>query len=99
MGNYFVTGVAGFIGARTSEMLIQDGHTVVGVDNMNDAYDPRMKEYRLRRLQKLEGFAFHQLDISDKSIIDHLKSQRFDAVINHAARAGVRYSVDNPWVF
>ncbi len=99
MANYLITGAAGFIGARTSEMLIRDGHTVVGVDNMNDAYDPRMKEYRLRKLQELEGFAFHQLDVSDKSIIDHLKSERFDAVINLAARAGVRYSVDNPWVF
>jgi nucleoside-diphosphate-sugar epimerase len=99
MANYLVTGAAGFIGARTSEMLIQDGHTVVGVDSMNDAYDPRVKEYRLRKLQKMEGFAFHQLDVSDKSIVDYLKSQRFDAVINLAARAGVRYSVDNPWVF
>ena len=47
MGNYLVTGAAGFIGARTSELLIQDGHTVVGVDNVNNAYDLRMKEYRL----------------------------------------------------
>ena len=99
MGNYLVTGAAGFIGARTSEMLIQDGHTVVGVDNLNDAYDPRMKEYRLRRLQALPGFTFHKLDISEKSVIDHLKSESFDAVINLAARAGVRYSVDNPWVY
>ena len=99
MGNYLVTGAAGFIGARTSEMLIEDGHTVVGVDNMNDAYDPRMKEYRLRRLQALPGFTFHKLDISEKSVIDHLKGESFDAVINLAARAGVRYSVDNPWVY
>ncbi len=99
MGNYLVTGAAGFIGARTSEMLIEDGHTVVGVDNLNDAYDPRMKEYRLRRLQALPGFTFHQLDISEKSVIDHLKSESFDAVINLAARAGVRYSVDNPWIY
>ena len=99
MGNYLVTGAAGFIGARTSEMLIEDGHTVVGVDNLNDAYDPRMKEYRLRRLQALPGFTFHKLDISEKSVIDQLKSESFDAVINLAARAGVRYSVDNPWVY
>ncbi len=99
MGNYLVTGAAGFIGARTSEMLIQDGHTVVGVDNMNDAYDPRMKEYRLRRLQALPGFTFHKLDISEKSVIDRLKSESFDAVINLAARAGVRYSVENPWAY
>ncbi|MFT3892188.1 MAG: GDP-mannose 4,6-dehydratase [Anaerolineales bacterium] len=99
MGNYLVTGAAGFIGARTAEMLISDGHTVVGIDNMNDAYDPRMKEYRLKRLQALPGFTFHKLDISEKSVIDPLKDQKFDAVINLAARAGVRFSVENPWVF
>ena len=99
MGNYLVTGAAGFIGARTSEMLIQDGHTVVGVDNLNDAYDPRMKEYRLRRLQTLPGFTFHRIDIADKSVLDHLKGEKLDAVINLAARAGVRYSVENPWAY
>lgn len=99
MGNYLVTGAAGFIGARTSEVLLQDGHTVSGIDNLNDAYDVRMKEYRLRRLQALGGFTFHKLDISEKSVIDHFKGQVFDGVINLAARAGVRYSVSDPWVF
>lgn len=99
MGNYVVTGAAGFIGARTAEMLISDGHTVAGIDNMNDAYDPRMKEYRLKKLQALAGFTFHKLDISEKSVIDHFKDQKFDGVINLAARAGVRYSVENPWIF
>jgi len=99
MANYLITGAAGFIGARTAEMLIQDGHTVTGVDNLNDAYDPRMKEYRLRRLQALAGFTFHKLDVADKSILARYKNEKFDAVINLAARAGVRYSVDNPWVF
>ncbi len=99
MANYLVTGAAGFIGARTSEVLIQDGHTVSGIDNLNDAYDVRMKEYRLRRLQALGGFTFHKLDISEKSVIDHFKGQTFDGVINLAARAGVRYSVSDPWVF
>jgi nucleoside-diphosphate-sugar epimerase len=99
MGNYLVTGAAGFIGARTSELLIKDGHTVVGLDNMNDAYDPRIKEYRLRRLQAMPGFVFHKLDISNKSIIDQFRNDHFDGVINLAARAGVRYSVENPWVF
>ena len=73
MANYLVTGAAGFIGARTAEFLLHDGHTVVGVDNVNDAYDPRMKEYRLRRLQTLPGFTFHKLDVSDKSIIEKFK--------------------------
>jgi len=99
MANYLVTGAAGFIAARTSELLIKDGHTVLGVDNMNDAYDPRLKEYRLRKLQALPGFTFHKLDISDKSIIDHFRNEKFDGVINLAARAGVRYSVQDPWVF
>ena len=63
MSNYLITGAAGFIGARTAEMLIEQGHTVTGIDNMNDAYDVRMKEYRLKRLQALPGFAFHRLDI------------------------------------
>jgi len=99
MGNYLVTGAAGFIGARTSEILINDGHTVVGIDNMNNAYDLRMKEYRLKRLQALAGFDFHKLDISDKTIIDHFKGEKFDGVINLAAWAGVRASVKNPWIY
>lgn len=99
MGNYLVTGAAGFIGARTSEMLIQDGHTVVGVDNINDAYDLRMKEYRLKRLQAMDGFTFRKLDISDKAVVDHLKDEKLDGVINLAAWAGVRVSVINPWVY
>ena len=99
MANYLVTGAAGFIGARTSEMLIEQGHTVVGIDNMNDAYDPRMKEYRLKRLQALKGFTFHKHDISEKSSIDLFRNEKLDGVINLAARAGVRYIVENPWVF
>jgi UDP-glucuronate 4-epimerase len=82
MAHYLVTGAAGFIGARTSELLIKDGHTVVGIDNLNDAYDPRMKEYRLGRLQAMPGFTFHQLDISNKSVIDHFKTEKFDGVMN-----------------
>jgi UDP-glucuronate 4-epimerase len=99
MANYLVTGAAGFIGARTSEMLIKDGHTVVGIDNLNDAYDPQMKEYRLHQLQAMPEFTFHKLDISNKSIIDHFKGDTFDGVINLAARAGVRYSVEDPWAY
>jgi nucleoside-diphosphate-sugar epimerase len=99
MANYLVTGAAGFIGARTSELLIKDGHTIVGVDNLSDAYDLRMKEYRLKKLQAMEGFNFHKLDISDKSIIESFKSEKFDGVINLAAWAGVRASVKNPWIY
>ena len=102
MSNYLVTGAAGFIGARTSSILIEQGHTVVGVDNMNDAYDVRIKEFRLRNLQKLSGFEFVRDDISDREILNRksaIVNRKFDAVINLAARAGVRYSVSDPWVF
>lgn len=99
MANYLVTGAAGFIGARTSELLLKNGHTIAGVDNLNEAYDPRVKEYRLNRLQSLDGFTFHKWDISEKSIIDYFKDHQFDGVINLAARAGVRASVKDPWVY
>ncbi|MBI5934905.1 MAG: GDP-mannose 4,6-dehydratase [Chloroflexi bacterium] len=102
MSHYLVTGAAGFIGARTSSILIEQGHTVVGVDNMNDAYDVRIKEFRLRNLQKLSGFEFVRDDISDREILNRrsaIVNRKFDAVINLAARAGVRYSVSDPWVF
>jgi nucleoside-diphosphate-sugar epimerase len=102
MAKYLVTGAAGFIGARVAKMLIEQGHTVVGVDNLNDAYDVRMKEYRLRCLHTLRGFAFVRADISDRTFVTghpSLGTQTFDAVINLAARAGVRASVENPWAF
>ena len=70
MSNYLVTGVAGFIGARVAEMLTEQGHTVVGVDNLNNAYDVRMKEYRLKRLQARPGFTFIRADISDRALLD-----------------------------
>ncbi|MCL4527907.1 MAG: SDR family NAD(P)-dependent oxidoreductase [Chloroflexi bacterium] len=99
MANYLVTGAAGFIGARTSEMLIKQGHTVVGIDNMNDAYDVRMKEFRLKTLSGLKSFKLYKLDISKRADMESLYDQKFDGVINLAARAGVRFSVDNPWLF
>jgi nucleoside-diphosphate-sugar epimerase len=102
MAHYLVTGAAGFIGARTASMLIEQGHTVVGVDNLNDAYDVRMKEHRLRKLQALHGFDFVRDDISDRDILNRqspIVNRKFDAVINLAARAGVRFSVEDPWVF
>jgi UDP-glucuronate 4-epimerase len=104
MANYLVTGAAGFIGARLSETLLAQGHTVTGVDNLNDAYDVRMKQYRLRKLQGLPGFTFHKLDISRREELLSPSSgfpsaTPFNAVINMAARAGVRASVEDPWVF
>jgi UDP-glucuronate 4-epimerase len=97
MANYLVTGAAGFIGSHLSEMLIGQGHAVTGVDNLNNAYDVRMKEYRLHKLQTLPGLNFLRLDISDKDGVARLPA--FEAVIHLAARAGVRASVENPWAF
>ncbi len=99
MGNYLVTGAAGFIGARTSAMLIDEGHTVLGVDNLNDAYDVRMKEHRLAALHRLPGFQFEKLDVSISEELAPLAKQRLDGIIHLAARAGVRASVENPALF
>jgi len=103
MSQYLVTGVAGFIASKVAEFLLADGHTVVGVDNLNDAYDVRLKEWRLAQLQHTPGFIFHHMDIADyeavKKMWNEYKKHPFDAVINLAARAGVRQSVKNPWVY
>lgn len=99
MGHYLVTGAAGFIASKVCELLLGGGHTILGVDNLNDAYDVRMKDYRLRRLMGRPGFEFKQLDIADATLLDELSGMPFDAVINLAARAGVRQSVENPWVY
>ncbi len=99
MANYLVTGVAGFIGAKVAEFLLEDGHSVVGVDNLNDAYDVRLKLWRLEQIKGRSGFEFYQIDITDLTLLRPLFDVRFDAVINLAARAGVRYSVKNPWVY
>jgi UDP-glucuronate 4-epimerase len=106
MGRYLVTGVAGFIGSKVAEFLLADGHTVVGVDNLNDAYDVRLKQWRLAQLEGEAGFEFRRVDITEREALGELfESQvaggkaQVDAVINLAARAGVRYSVENPWVY
>ena len=100
MANYLVTGAAGFIASRVSELLLDAGHTVCGVDNLNDAYDVRIKEYRLKKLLPREGFTFLRLDISERTAIGALSAAgKFDALFNLAARAGVRQSVENPWVY
>jgi nucleoside-diphosphate-sugar epimerase len=99
-----VTGCAGFIGWRVSQLLIQEGHTVVGVDNINDAYDVRLKQKRLEELRPQPGFTFYRLDISDRAQLEqlfttHREGKFCDTIINLAARAGVRQSLDNPWVY
>ena len=97
----FVTGVAGFIGSRVTEMLLEQGHTMYGVDNLCPAYDLRLKQYRLDKLNQLPGFRFQQADIADRQSIERIWQEHgpFDAVVNLAARAGVRQSVENPWVY
>jgi len=101
MAAYLVTGAAGFIASRVAEFLLKDNHVVYGVDNLNHAYDVRMKQYRLNRLRDFSNFSFFQLDISDRGILDFepLLEPDFSGVINLAARAGVRSSVENPWVY
>ena len=73
MSRYIVTGAAGFIAARVVEMLLEAGHEVVGIDNLNNAYDVRVKEWRLKRSAKTPGFQFVREDISDKEIIPIFK--------------------------
>ncbi len=101
MAKYLVTGVAGFIASRVARLLLEAGHTVVGVDNLNDAYDVRMKDHRLGKLKEQAGFEFHHLDVADWTAVETLgqSTDQIDAVINLAARAGVRASVQNPWVY
>ena len=99
MANYLVTGSAGFIGSKVTELLLAEGNSVVGIDSLNDAYDPRLKSWRLAQLEGRPGFTFHRLDIVNREALHQVFSSEFDGVINLAARAGVRQSVENPWVY
>ena len=100
MKEILLTGVAGFIGQKTAELLLRDGYRVIGVDNMNDYYDVRLKEYRLNLLAGNGGFQFHEIDIEQKDKLRLLfESNSIDAVMNLAARAGVPYSLENPKVY
>jgi UDP-glucuronate 4-epimerase len=101
---YLVTGCAGFIGWKVCEFLLADSHRVVGVDNFNDAYDPRLKHWRLGQIEEHPNFTFHRLDIRDRESLRGLFEEAaigepWAAVINLAAHAGVRRSVENPWVY
>lgn len=95
-----LTGVAGFIASNTARLLLSEGHEVVGVDQLNDAYDPALKRWRLDQLQGRAGFSFVKADIADRSQLDGIfAANRFDGVMNLAARAGVRASMSDPWVY
>lgn len=99
MKKYLVTGCAGFIGWKVTEFLLEMGHTVVGIDNLNAAYDTQVKHWRLQQLEGIPNFQFHRADICDRETLRQLFNTAHDAVINLAARAGVRQSVENPWVY
>ena len=96
---YLVTGCAGFIGWKVTEFLLAAGHTVVGVDNINTAYDTQVKQWRLKQIKGTPNFEFHRTDIRDRDALRGIFNTHYDAVINLAARAGVRQSVENPWVY
>ena len=95
-----VTGAAGFIGMHVSKLLLERGDTVVGVDNLNDYYDPNLKLARLGQLQPFANFRFVKADIADRVAMDDLfAAEHFNRVINLAAQAGVRYSLKNPHAY
>jgi len=95
-----LTGAAGFIGWETAKRLLSSGKQVLGVDNLNDYYDVRLKEYRLENLKGHKKFSFYWADIEDLQAIEGIfMRNRIDAVVNLAARAGVRYSIENPFVY
>jgi UDP-glucuronate 4-epimerase len=95
-----VTGAAGFIGMHVSQVLLARGDEVVGLDNLNDYYDPRLKEDRLARLAPHPAFRFVRLDVADRGGMERLfAEERFDRVVHLAAQAGVRYSLQNPQAY
>ena len=95
-----VTGVAGFIANKTAELLLKSKKEIIGIDNINDYYDVKIKNYRLKQLKKYKNFKFYKTDIEDKKALEKIfKKHKVTAVINLAARAGVRYSMENPFVY
>jgi nucleoside-diphosphate-sugar epimerase len=103
MSHYLLAGAAGFIGARVAEQLLAAGHSVAGVDNLAETYDVRLKHWRLDQLRRWPAFEFHRLDITDRQALRALaengRARPAAAVFNLAARAGVRPSLEDPWVY
>jgi len=100
MARYLLTGAAGFIGARVARHLLDSGSKVVGIDNINDSYDPRLKEWRLEQFQNDDRFTLKRIDIANRDELEAaFGDDTYDGVINLAARAGVRQSVSDPWVY
>lgn len=97
MEKVLITGGAGFIGFHLSKKLLENNYFVVAIDNMNDYYDVDLKKARLDILKEYKNFSFYKIDISNKSdLLDLFSDNKFDIVINLAAQAGVRYSIDHP---
>lgn len=98
MNTVLVTGAAGFIGFHLCQKLLDEGYKVIGIDNLNDYYDVRMKERRLEKLKVNFNFKFHEVDFSKYGLIENL-DYNFDLIFHLGAQAGVRYSIENPWAY
>jgi UDP-glucuronate 4-epimerase len=97
---FLITGAAGFIGFHTSQYLLDRGDTVIGVDNINDYYDPSLKEARLSQLKDNDRFTFYKIDIIDKDAVNTIfETESPEHIIHLAAQAGVRYSIENPYAY
>lgn len=100
MSTILVTGAAGFIGRAFSEKLLETGHAVYGIDNLNDYYDVSLKEARLATLERFDNFHFDKLDLADREgMAAYFARVKPDVVVNLGAQAGVRYSIDNPHAY
>lgn len=98
--NILLTGAAGFIGSKVSEMLLRENYEVIGIDNINNYYDIKLKLWRLDNLKKFNNFKFYKNDIEDFNFLKEIfQLHHPDAIINLAARAGVRYSLKNPFIY
>ena len=98
--NILVTGSAGFIGFHTAQLLLEKGHTVVGIDNFNDYYDPRLKGDRSLVLEMCENYRGYKIDIYDsEALAGAVSENKIELVCHLAAQAGVRYSIENPWAY
>ena len=97
--NFLISGSAGFIGFHLSEFLLKKKHSVLGIDDLNNYYDVRLKKSRLNLLKKYKNFSFFKKKIEDIKIVNFFKKKKIDIIINLAAQAGVRHSLENPYVY